>query len=243
MGSKAKIQYVGHATALVTTEAGRRILIDPWLEGNPSCPKELLHPAPLDAICLTHGHSDHAGSALQLAKDTGAIVYGIYDLLLLLVQDGLDPSKIQPMNKGGCVALAADDKVRIHLTHALHSSSYQTADGTVHYAGEACGVVIELESGRAVYHTGDTALFSDMQLIAGQFKLDVALLPIGDRFTMGPRDAIRAAKLLNPRVVVPVHYGTFPLLSGSVDEFSTLAQNSKVECILLRPGAEYELPQ
>jgi len=235
----AHILFFGHATALVTSEKGKRILIDPWLEGNPLCPEDIKDPGELDAIVLTHGHTDHAGCALRIAEETGARVFAIYELANLLVAEGLSENQIEPMGKGGTVELSDAHGVKIHLTNAFHSNSYTLKDGTVAYAGEACGAVIQLESGRSVYHAGDTALFSDMELIHEKFEPEVALLPIGDRFTMGPLDAARATDLIQPKTVIPVHYNTFDLLTGTAEVFSEHLSGSTSNVIPLEPGETF----
>ena len=236
MTKKAKITFYGHSSFLVTSETGKTIFIDPWLDGNPACPKKLEEVSALDYICLTHGHSDHVGSVLSLAKNTGAQIYAIYELINLLRNDGVPESQLQPLNKGGKAPLDGS-KLAISLTNAEHSSSYVACDGSVHYAGEACGIVIHLESGRTIYHTGDTALFSDMELIGDIYTPEVAILPIGDRFTMGPEAAADAANLIQPEMVIPMHYETFEALSGKLEAFEDLVEaSSSIRVSPLKPG-------
>lgn len=205
--SKAKITYCGHSAIIIKTETGKRIIIDPFLEGNPKCPEHLFDPGKIDYIALTHGHSDHVGSTINLAKKYNATVIATFDLITLLVKDGISGDKIQPTNKGGTISL--DVGLKINFTHAFHSSSYDALDGKTYYAGEPCGIVVQLESGRNIYHAGDTALFSDMSLIQKKFFPTVALLPIGDRFTMGAEDAAEAVSIIKPKITIPVHYATF----------------------------------
>ena len=237
--AQAKIRFLGHATVFITTENGKRIVIDPWLDGNPACPKEFSVIREADAICLTHGHGDHASSALSLARETKATVFAMYDLLQLLIRDGLPEAQTQPMNKGGTIALPNGGGVAVSLTQALHSSSYLAKDGTLHYAGEPCGIVLHLESGRTIYHAGDTALFGDMKLIEEEFEPVVALLPIGDRFTMGPVAAAKAITIIKPKYAIPLHYNTFPALPGTLEEFVRHAAQTNAEVIALRPGQEF----
>lgn len=243
--TQAEILYLGHSTVLITTEIGKRIVIDPWLEGNPRCPKDYYQPGNIDYIILTHGHSDHTGSALALAKDTGALVYGAFELIGLLVADGLSQEQARGMNTGGSAILTGGNNLRVSLTHAIHSSSYTSIDGTTHYAGVACGAVVTLESGFTIYHAGDTSLFSDMQLVKENFKPIVSILPIGDNFTMGPEDAAKAASLLGSEYVIPVHYKTFDVLTGTAKEFETALKTCSPEIhstpVILEPGERFTL--
>jgi len=223
------IAFAGHSAVFVQAD-GFTAAIDPWLD-NPLCPAALKDPASLDLIALTHGHADHASNALALAKKTGAMVAATYELLMVLVREGLPEGQIIPMNKGGCVTHKG---VTISLVHALHSNSYDTATGTV-YAGEACGVVLK-DGTHSIYHAGDTALFSDMRLIREVHAPTVALLPIGDRFTMGPKDAARAAAIIGAPVIIPIHHSTFPLLSGTTEEFIKACGDLPVVVRTLAPG-------
>lgn len=241
MDKQASIQYLGHATVLITTEEGNRVLIDPWLEGNPSCPKQFFDPGPIQVICLTHGHSDHVGSTLSIAQKYQAEVFATYELAMLLAADGLSDMQLHPLNKGGSVSVPNTNGVKVHLTNAFHSSSYVTKDKQTHYAGEACGVVLQLESGCSIYHAGDTSLFSDMKLIGEEFALEAALLPIGDHFTMGPQAALKAVQLLQAKLVIPLHFKTFPLLTGSAQEFLAGMEHSKTAVHILEPGEIHKL--
>lgn len=234
--AQATITFYGHSTLLVGTEMGKRILIDPWLEGNPACPENLQRPEGIDYMCLTHGHSDHTGSAVDVAKRTGAKVFCIYDLASLLEGDGVSGEQLVGMNKGGTVREA---DLAFSLTHAQHSSTYIAKDGSSHYAGEACGFVITLESGRTVYVTGDTNLFSDMALVAEEYRPEVLVLPVGDRFTMNPRAAAKAVELVHPRIVIPIHHSTFPLLTGTPEAFRDALGSTEVEVVELAPGASF----
>lgn len=234
----AEILYCGHSTVIVTTENGKRVIIDPWLEGNPSCPNDLHDPGKIDYICLTHGHDDHASSAAPLAKKHQAMVFATFELATLLAQDGVPQEQLQFMNKGGTVEIPSGGGLAVTLTNAHHSSSYKTSDGVTHYAGEPCGVVLHLESGRTIYHAGDTCLFDDMRLIGQRFKPEVALLPIGDRFTMAPAEAIEAVKFIQPSIAIPIHWGTFDLLTGKPEDFEKGLQGSQTSCTTLQPGQQ-----
>jgi L-ascorbate metabolism protein UlaG (beta-lactamase superfamily) len=230
------ISFLGHSTVLVTLPSKKTILIDPWLDGNPSCPEQFKSFDNLDLICLTHGHSDHSGSVVELAIKTKAIVCATYELASLLNKDGVPESQLQFMNKGGSVKIPSVDNISVTLTHAQHSSSYTSKDGSSNYAGEACGIVVNSEQGISIYHAGDTSLFSDMRLIKELYHPEVALLPIGDRFTMGPKEAALATKLILPSYVIPIHWGTFPLLTGTTKEFSEALVGVESELVVLNPG-------
>jgi L-ascorbate metabolism protein UlaG (beta-lactamase superfamily) len=210
------LTYAGHSAVFINFNH-QVVAIDPWLKGNPLCPQHLIEPKKLDIIALTHGHADHASDVVRLSLLTGAKVVATYELAMILVDEGIPNNQIVPMNKGGCVKL---EGFTVRLTDAYHSSSYDGKKGTL-YAGEACGVVVSDETGNCVYHAGDTSLFSDMKLIGELYRPTLALLPIGDRFTMGPKEAARAAKMVGAKVTAPIHYKTFELLTGTYEEFAS----------------------
>jgi len=230
-----KITYAGHAALFLETDEAV-VAVDPWLEANPLCPAELKNPEKLDLIVLTHGHSDHASDTVRLAKKHDAAVAAIYELAMILVREGVPESQVIPMNKGGTTNWQG---LTITLTHALHSNSYDTADGPV-YAGEACGTVIS-DGSYSVYHAGDTALFSDMRLIGEQYQPQLAFLPIGDHFTMGPREAAQAVRFLNCETVIPFHYKTFDLLTGTLESFRAACAGQDVKIIGLEPGQSHQI--
>jgi L-ascorbate metabolism protein UlaG (beta-lactamase superfamily) len=228
--ANVSITWLGHASFRLDSPGGKRIYIDPWLD-NPKCPAGEQAVERADLVVLTHGHSDHTGSAIAIAKAHGAAVVAMVELADWLDSQGVSDN-VHGINKGGTVEV---DGVKVTLTDARHSSS--TADGT--YAGEAAGVVVELENGTKVYHAGDTCAFGDMQLIGRIHAPDVAILPIGDHFTMGPREAAVALELLGVKRCIPCHYGTFPLLTGRPDELRRYA--SGVEVIAPEPGETVEV--
>jgi L-ascorbate metabolism protein UlaG (beta-lactamase superfamily) len=224
------ITYAGHSAVFIQC-GGKRIAVDPWLKGNPLCPESLINPGKLDLIVLSHGHSDHAADAVRVAHETGAHLAATYELAMIMIAEGIPADRVIPMNKGGSTTIG---DATIRLTHALHSSSYDSPNGTL-YAGEACGVIVSSDSW-CVYHAGDTALFSDMKLLGDIYKPDVALLPIGDRFTMGPVDAARAASLIGCSYAVPIHYKTFGLLTGTFAEFAGECATLGIEAVEIAPG-------
>jgi L-ascorbate metabolism protein UlaG (beta-lactamase superfamily) len=232
IGNDVKLTWLGHATFLLESPGGKRILIDPFLSGNPSCPDHLKDPGDVDLLLVSHGHDDHSGDAVELAKSKRpAAVVGMVELCGFLESKGVENTV--GMNKGGTHEI---DGIRVTLTHALHSSSVVEGDGIV-YTGEAAGFVIELENGYRIYFAGDTAVFSDMALIGEIYRPDLALLPIGDYYTMGPREAAKAIELLGVSKVVPMHYGTFPLLTGSPDRLrQETAGIRDLEIIEATPG-------
>ena len=220
------LTWLGHATFRFDTPGGKRVYIDPFLNGNPKCPESELEPERIDVIALTHGHGDHVGDTVELAKKHACTVIAPVELADWLqmkheLQSVLDP------NKGGTVEAAG---VKFTLTNAHHSSS----NNDLEYMGEPCGIVVEVENGTKLYFAGDTCVFGDMQLIGRIYQPNVAILPIGDHFTMGPREAAVALELLGTRRCVPCHYGTFPLLRGRPDELRRLAPG--VEVLAIEPG-------
>lgn len=231
---KLAITWLGHSTFLVRTPGGKRLLFDPWLQGNPACPDALKKPPKVDAILVSHGHSDHTGDLVLCARESGATVVAIWELCDWLGRKGLQ--NVAPMNKGGSLDLAG---LRITMTDARHSSSV-VENGQTIYLGEAAGFVVRLEDGRSIYYAGDTCLFGDMQLIGELYHPEIAFLPIGDRFTMDPAAAARACELLGVRQVVPMHWGTFPALTGTPAALKALVEPRGVHVLELEPGQTAE---
>ena len=222
--------WLGHSTFLFRSPGDKHILIEPWVASNPACPDSHKKVGHLDLILITHGHSDHAGDAVSIARATGAHVIANYEVCLWLEAKGIQNTA--PMGQGGTQTIG---DIAITMVNAVHGSSV-VEDGRVVSLGQAAGYVIRFEDGVTVYFAGDTDIFGDMRLIAELHRPSIAFLPIGDRFTMGPVAAARAVELLAVRQVVPMHYGTYPFLTGTAAEFRKLVEPKGVQVLELQPG-------
>ena len=229
-----QLTWLGHSTFRVDTPGGKRLYVDPWLS-NPKMPEGESEPERVDVIAITHGHGDHIGEAVELGKKFSPRLIAIYELASWLESQGFPGATDLAMNKGGTVEA---EGLKFSMTHALHSSG-MLGDGPPVYLGEPAGYVVEFENGTKVYFSGDTAAFTDMQIIGKYLEPDVAVLPIGDHFTMGPRQAAVALELLGVGRCVPCHYGTFPILTGTPDELRAHAPG--VEVISPGPGETIEV--
>ncbi len=231
-----KITFYGHSAFRIKTGTGLRIWIDPWLE-NPLAPEIRAEDKDADLVLVTHAHGDHLGNCLELAKSSSCEVVAIHEIQQYLLAKGLP--NVTGMNIGGSYRTKG---VEITMVEAIHSSSIQEGHELA-YGGEAAGFVIRLEDNCTIYHAGDTALFGDMALIGELYRPDIALLPIGSHYVMGPREAAYSVKLLGVDKVIPMHYGSFPVLTGTVDMFREELNKIglDVNVIALEPGETYDL--
>jgi len=220
------VTWLGHASFRVDSPEGKRIYVDPFLNGNPKCPESELEPERVDVIALTHGHGDHVGDTVALGKKFSPEIVALLELNGWLGKQGLDVPDMGP-NKGGTVEAGG---VKFTLVNAFHSSASENGE----YLGESNGLVLTFSNGTSIYFAGDTCVFSDMQLIGRIYSPDVAVLPIGGYFTMDPREAGVALELLGSKRCIPCHYGTFPVLTGTPDDLRKVAPG--VEIIELQPG-------
>lgn len=226
-----KLTWLGHSTFRITTPSGKVIVLDPWVQSNPACPEALKKFDRIDTMLISHGHSDHCADAVSLAKQFKPQIVAIYEMCAWLQSKGV--ANTNSMNKGGTQKVG---ELEITMVHAFHSGGIEDG-GKVIYGGEPCGYIIRLPGGFTVYHAGDTAVFGDMKLIGELYAPDLAMLPIGDHYTMGPREAALAIRLLNVRHVVPMHFGTFPVLTGRPEGLRAATQDvANLEIHALKPG-------
>jgi L-ascorbate metabolism protein UlaG (beta-lactamase superfamily) len=233
---RPKFTYLGHATVRCDLPGGEVVLIDPWVQNNPACPKELQEFDRLDAMLITHAHFDHMGDAVELAKKyRPKIVVACFEICQWLGSKGVE--NCSGMNLGGCQDVLG---LGVTMVRADHSCGITDGDQIL-YGGVAAGYMVRLPGGFTFYHAGDTALFSDMQLLGEIYRPELAFIPIGDLFTMDPQQAARACRFLAVRKVIPIHWGTFPALTGTPEKLVKALgdQGTSCEVIGLKPGESY----
>ena len=243
--NKIEVQWLGQATTKITTLTGKVIVIDPFMVNNPKTPvayKNLDAIGKVDVILVTHGHGDHTGDVAELAKRTGAPVLGSGGLVQTMMDLGwVPPEKAVRFGKGGKVQ-PAGPQITITQTQAQHTSEITVVDpatkkSTTYPAGEPTGFIVEMENGFKLYHMGDTGLFGDMRLIGEYYKPDLIMIPIGGHFVMDPRDAAYATKeMIRPKFAIPVHYGTFPVLRGTPQEYQAALGQTPTQIFPISPG-------
>ena len=226
-----RITWLGHATFQITLADGKVVLLEGWVDGNPACPQEAKKLRRVDTMLITHGHGDHIGDAVAIAQKFKPQVVAIIETAHWLESKGV--KNAIGMNKGGTVKVG---EIEVTMVQAVHSNGIQDGDKMI-YGGEPAGYVIRLPGGLTIYHAGDTAVFSDMKLIAELYAPEVAMLPIGDFYTMGPREAAMAIRLLNVKHVIPMHYATFPVLTGTPEELRKQTEGiAGLEIHAIKPG-------
>lgn len=227
-----KVKWLGHSAFMLRSGIWT-ILIDPFLTGNPKASVKAEN-VKADFILVTHGHGDHLGDAIEISKRCSAVIIAPNELA---VYASSKSANVRNMHIGGSAKMPFG---KVKLTQAFHGSSVLDEKGNIIYCGMPCGFLIEIEN-KIIYHAGDTGLFGDMALIGAKQPIDLALIPIGDNFTMGPEDASIAVDLLKPRIVVPMHYGTWEIIDTSPKDFADLVKTAGTNVIIMNPGEEIEI--
>jgi L-ascorbate metabolism protein UlaG (beta-lactamase superfamily) len=224
-----KFTWYGHSTWVIESPGGKRIAVDPWTNGNPACPDNMKQMGALDAMLVTHGHFDHIQDAITVARESRPnSIVGIFEIANYFERKGVPG--VTGMNKGGTATV---EGVKVTMLHADHSCGITDDDGSIIYGGEAVSYFLVMENCFRIYFSGDTAIFGDMRLYGEVFKPQMAVLPIGDHFTMDPRQAAYAAEMLGVKIVIPTHYGTFPVLTGTPERLRAELAARGYECEVL----------
>jgi L-ascorbate metabolism protein UlaG (beta-lactamase superfamily) len=248
-GARVEILWLGQSATRIITLTGKVIVIDPFITQNPKTPpewKNLDKLGKVDVILVTHGHGDHTGDVAALAKRTGAKVFGPAGLIATMIDLGWVPAdQATRFGKGGTVT-PLGPQIKITQVHAEHSSEVTVTDpvtkkSTTYPGGEPAGFILEMENGFKIYHMGDTGLFGDLRLISEYYKPDLAMIPIGGHFVMDPRDAAYATReMLKPKFAIPIHYGTFPVLRGTPQEYQSFLARKETKVFFIDPGDALE---
>lgn len=236
MAKRNLVTFFGHAAFRIATGEGLKVWIDPWLD-NPLAPENAKEDTAADLILITHGHGDHIGNCMEMVNSSATEIVAIHEIQQYLLAKGFP--NVTGMNIGGSYYTKG---INITMVTAVHSSSIQEGQEII-YAGDAAGFIITLEDGLKLYHAGDTALFGDMAIMSTLYHPSVAMIPIGDHYVMGPREAAYACKLIDPKVIIPMHYGTFPALTGTVGEFKRQLTAHHIDATLqvMEPGDTIEV--
>mgnify|MGYP000853433957 CR=1 FL=1 len=230
-----QIRWFGHSAFEIVSDEDLKILIDPFISNNPVCPVTV-EEVDADIICVTHGHADHFGDAMEIANRTGAVIVANHEHSVFLAKQGLEA---MGMNIGGSVKI---HNITITMLNSNHSSDMDFIE-EIGAGGSSCGYIIQLENGAKIYHSGDTGIFGDMKTVIGDiYKPNIAILPIGDRYTMGPFEASMAVKWINPEIVIPMHYNTFPVIKQDPEDFARRVKslNKETKVVILEPGQIYK---
>jgi L-ascorbate metabolism protein UlaG (beta-lactamase superfamily) len=235
MSTQSQIQFLAHASFQIITPEGHVILIDPWYTNNPAMPADLTIPEKVDLILITHGHRDHLDSKMvEIIRTKSPKVIANPIVRFYLQEQGVPEHVFEPLNAGGTVSIF---NVKVTMTNAIHFAQIHLPDGKIGYPHASNGFIVWMSDDISVYYSGDTAVFADMELIGEIYEPDIAILPIGDRFTMGPLEAAFAIRLLKVKHVIPCHYGTMPTLTGTPEKLAALTEDvARLEIHVLKPG-------
>jgi len=236
--------WLGHGSFKLETSSGKTVYLDPWIEGNPACPIKLADISKADIVCVTHGHIDHIGDSIKIAKKTGAVFIGTPELGFFAKKNGIpeEGGELCSLNIGGSCTVKG---IEVTMTDAVHTSDIMVSETETVTGSGACGYVLATEDGISVYFAGDTGVFGDMKLIADLYAPQLAIMPVGGKYNMGVKEAAYAAHLVKPRVFIPMHYGTFPDQQANLGRLSDLVKTlaPSTELIVLKPGESYNYPR